>query len=448
MQSYKDIFKITTLFGGVQGLNILLNLVRTKLAALILGPSGIGLNSIYNEMRELIHTTTNLGMDVSGVREISQAYESNDHTKVENTILLTRSWVLLLALVGAMICFALSEPLSWMTFSDFNHTWDFALLAPSVAFSTLACGEMAILKGVRQLKALAVISVLDVFAGIFTTIPVYYIWGMAGIVPAIVLLTLAMYLIVIAYSYRKYPLHLDFKRKHLSKGFPMLMIGLSFVLAGMASHGTELAIRTYLNKVASLHEVGLYSAAFTIVMTYGGVVFASLDNDYFPRLSGAFSNIAKRRETMNKQIEVLLMFIIPLVCVMMLALPIAVPLLFSNEFNDVIPMAQIASLGLLFRAVYLPVGYMPLAAGDSKSFLGLEVVSYVIVLACVIIGYHFYSLLGAGIALAASNFVDLIVSLSFVRWRYSVSINMRILKTTILAMVFLGTVLALCLLYM
>lgn len=445
MKSIKDIFKITTLFSGVQGLNLLLNLVRTKLAALILGPSGIGLNSIYNEMRELIHTTTNLGMDVSGIREVSQAYEEGDVRKIEDAILLLRSWVLLLALAGALICFVLSEPLSWITFSDFTHTWDFALLAPSIAFSTLNCGEMAILKGTRKIKALAAISVIDVIAGIVTTIPVYYIWGLAGVVPALVLLTLATYLIVICYSYREFPVRLSFAGNNLRNGFPMLIIGISFVLTGIVGHGTELAIRTYLNNVASLNIVGLYSAGYTVVMTYGGVLFASLDNDYFPRLSGIFSDMQKRQETMNKQIEVLLMLMVPLVIVLIIALPIVIPILFSSQFNAVIPMAQIASLGLLFRAVLLPAGYMPMSAGDSKSFLGLEIVSYAIILVSVITCYHFYELIGAGVALCVSNFIDMVVILSFVRWRYGVGISKRIVLTILGSMILIGIVLAFCL---
>ena len=448
LASTKQILKITTLFSGVQGLNILLNLVRTKLAALLLGPAGTGLNSIYNEMRELIHTTTNMGMDVSSVRELSQAYEDGDIEKVREAVGLTRSWVMLLALVGMLICLVLAEPLSWLTFSDFSHASAYALLSPAIAFSTLACGEMAILKGTRRLRALAVISVVNVIAGIVTTIPLYYIWGMAGIVPALVLLTLALYVIVIAYSFRIYPLRLCFKAVSLRKGFPMLVVGTSFVLTGLVSHGTELAIRTYLNNVASLETVGLYAAGFTIVMTYGGMIFASLDNDYFPRLSGIFQDAEKRQETMNKQISVLLMLVIPLAIVLMLVLPVAVPLLFSSEFNAVIPMAQAATLALLYRAAYLPAAYMPLAAGDSRSFLCLETVSYIIVLACVITGYQLYGLMGTGIALAVSNLMDMIVNLLFVRLKYDVRVTKKIVFSLIISTLLLSIAVALCLRYL
>lgn len=104
MESYKNILKATTLFGGVQGFNILLNLVRAKLAALLLGPAGVGLNGIFNETRELIHTSTNLGMDKSGVREIAKAYGTRDEEggeeRLEMAVSLTRSWVMLFVITG------------------------------------------------------------------------------------------------------------------------------------------------------------------------------------------------------------------------------------------------------------------------------------------------------------------------------------------------------------
>ena len=37
--SYGHVLKYTSIFGGVQGLNILISLVRNKIVALLLGPS-------------------------------------------------------------------------------------------------------------------------------------------------------------------------------------------------------------------------------------------------------------------------------------------------------------------------------------------------------------------------------------------------------------------------
>lgn len=45
--SYSHILKYTGLFGGVQGLNMLVGVVRNKFTAMFLGPSGMGLLSLF-----------------------------------------------------------------------------------------------------------------------------------------------------------------------------------------------------------------------------------------------------------------------------------------------------------------------------------------------------------------------------------------------------------------
>ena len=120
LETYK-ILKATSLFGSVQGLNILINIVRTKLVALLLGPTGVGLNSIYNETRELIHSTTNLGLDISGIKNISQTFERLTATtddaernalqqQLANDVCLLRSWVAILALFGTVVTIMLARP--------------------------------------------------------------------------------------------------------------------------------------------------------------------------------------------------------------------------------------------------------------------------------------------------------------------------------------------------
>lgn len=45
--SYSHILKYTGIFGGVQGLNILMSMVRNKLVAIILGPEGMGIDFTF-----------------------------------------------------------------------------------------------------------------------------------------------------------------------------------------------------------------------------------------------------------------------------------------------------------------------------------------------------------------------------------------------------------------
>ena len=52
--SYSHVLKYTGVFGGVQGLNVLVGLVRNKFVAMLLGPGGMGLVSLFNTTVQLL----------------------------------------------------------------------------------------------------------------------------------------------------------------------------------------------------------------------------------------------------------------------------------------------------------------------------------------------------------------------------------------------------------
>ena len=65
--SYSHVLKYTGIFGGVQGLNIAVSLVRNKLIAVLLGPNGMGLVSLFNTTVNFISQATNFGISFSAV---------------------------------------------------------------------------------------------------------------------------------------------------------------------------------------------------------------------------------------------------------------------------------------------------------------------------------------------------------------------------------------------
>lgn len=428
---YNVVLKATSFFGGVQGINILLNIVRTKIVALLLGPEGVGLNAIYNETRETLHGTTNLGLDVSGVRGVSRAYEemlsaSGEEErlalreKISDEVRVLRSWVLLLALFGTFLCMVCAAPLSLFTFGDYNHTWGYVILSPAVGFSTVTCGELAVLKGLRRLKWIATVSLLNVIAGLIVTIPIYYVWGIDGVLAALVALFFVSMLLACYYSNKAERFSVIFAKRELRKGSKMLTVGFNFVVCSIIGHLSLLGIQAYLNNVASLGMVGLYNSGYALTMTYAGMVFAAMESDYFPRLSGVITDVVERADTVLKQQDVAVMLITPLLAGMIVALPLLAPLLLTGQFDAIIPMTQITTVGLLFRAVYLPNAYMSLAAGDNKTFLFINTVGAVDIL-LVLVGYHYYGLTGMGVALTVQNGIDMVLVMCISKWKYGVN---------------------------
>jgi len=418
--SYGHVLKYTSVFGGVQGLNILVSLVRNKIVAMLLGPEGMGLASLFQTTVNFISQSTNLGVSFSAVRNVSELFDTGDEARIAHFIKVVRAWSLLTGLVGMLLCILIGPMLSNLTFSWGNHTLHFVLLSPLVALLAVTGGETAILKGARQLKSLAVIQVYGMLSALVIAIPIYYFFGQSGIVPVMVLMGLTMLLLTIQRSYRLYPLHLTGAKGILGEGMGMVRLGVAFTLAGVLGSGAEFIIRTYLNNVADLKTVGLYNTGYILTMTYAGLVFSAMETDFFPRLSAVNSQWQNCNDIINKQIEVSLLLISPMLVAAQFAIPFVIPILFTTKFMPVVDMVRILLLAIYLRAIKLPISYLPLAKGDSLSYLFLEAVYDILVVLLVIWGYSHWQLLGTGVAITISAVFDyfMIMGYSYLKFHY------------------------------
>ena len=420
--SYGHVLKYISIFGGVQGLNILIGLVRNKIVAYLLGPEGMGLVSLFNSTINFISQATNLGVSFSAIRHVSELFDSGDEARIQHFVKVIRLWSALTAVLGMLVCVVAGPWLSDYTFSWGNHTLHFVMLAPAVGLLAITGGETAILKGCRKLKALAMIQVYNIFISLILSVPIYYFFNQTGIVPVIVLMALASMFTTIYYSYRFYPLALHGYAGLLGEGGEIIRLGIAFVLAGVLGSGAEILIRSYLNVVGELDVVGFYNAGFMLSMTYAGMVFSAMETDYFPRLSAVVGNVDKISETVNRQIEVTLLLVSPMLTALIIGMPVVIPLLFTSEFIPIVGMSQVVLLSMYLRAVYLPIAYITLAKGDSIPYLVLEGIYNVLLVLLVIVGYTLWGLYGTGIALAIANASDIIIVFyALARYHYRMS---------------------------
>lgn len=405
--TYDHIVKYIGVFGGVQGVNMLASIARNKLAALLLGPSGLGLISLYNTAISLLNNITNLGLSFSAVRHLSEFSDEDKQEELQRLIKNVRSLSLLTAIFGVLVCCIISPFLSKSYFDNYDSWLTFVCLAPVVGLMAISGGELAILKGARRLKQVAFQSVLNSFFAILTTIPIYYIWGESGIVCSLILVALTTLLTTICFSYRSYPFGLSFSRKTFTEGYKMIKLGIAYLIAGIMASCVDFVIRAYIMQVSSESEVGFYNAGYVLIFSYASVVFYAIETDFFPRLSSVNHDVVKSNEVVNRQMEASLVVISPLLVALMLFLPIVLLLLYSDSFLPVVSMVQYAVFLLYFRAMALPLSYMLLAKGRSSVFLSAELLYNIVAVAFVIIGFSQYGLRGAGIALTLASVFDL-----------------------------------------
>ena len=432
--SYQHILKYTSLFGGVQGLIILIGLVRNKAMAWLLGAGGMGFNALMMSVQAFASQVTNLGLSFGAVPKLSEIYEHNDHSQLGYYIQVIRLWSLIAAVLGLLFCVAASGLVNNMTFTWGNHTLHYAMLGLSVAMLAITGGELAVLKATRRIGPLARIQVLGAIGAVVASVPLYYYWRHSGVVPAIVLIAALNMLLTLWYSYRYHPLKLTFSRRHFRDGYGMIRLGVAFVVAAAIGSGVEMAIRAFLNVEGSMDDVGFYNAAYMITITYAGMVFSAMEADYFPRLSAVNKDVNATNETVNKQMEVSLLLLSPMLVAMLMMLPVLIPLLFRQDFQPVVTVAQVAVLAMYFKVQTMPVAYITLARSRSLSYLLLETTYYVALAVAVVVGYRWWGIWGTGVAVLVAHVVEYVAVNTYACWQYRYRPTWRVGRYALLQM--------------
>ncbi|MBP8959663.1 MAG: O-antigen translocase [Bacteroidales bacterium] len=427
--SYRQIVKATSLFGGVQAFNIVISIVRSKIIAVLLGPAGMGIAGLFTSTTGLVGGITNFGLGTSAVRDVAAANESSDTGRISRVVTVFRRLVWLTGALGAVVTLVLAPWLSQLTFGSKEYTLAFRWLSVTLLFGQLASGQGVLLQGMRRLKLLARANMAGSVAGLLISVPIYYFWRIDGIVPAIIVSSVASLIIAWHFASKiKIENSIISRKDILDEGKGMLKMGFMLSLSGLITTAASYIIRIYISNTGGVEDVGLYSAGFAIISTYVGLVFTAMSTDYYPRLSGVAHDNRQAALLINQQAEVAVLVLAPILTVFLIFINFVVILLYSTKFTPVNGMILWAAIGMYFKAACWAVGFILLAKGASTLFFWNEIICNIYMLIFNILGYKFMGLNGLGISFAAGYLVYLVQVYLFARKKFQFSFNIVFIK--------------------
>ena len=433
-QAYRQTFNATFIFGGLQVFTILAGLVRNKFVAVLLGPAGSGFMNLLNNNLGFISTLTGLGIGYSAVRDISIAYESGDQVKLSTTLKTVRRWVWFTGLLGMIIIIVLSPWLSMLSFGNKNYTWAFLLISITLLLNAISGGQSVVLRGTRRVKDMANAGIWGSVLGLITSVPLYYLYRINGIVPAAIVAAFTGLFISWYYSRKvpTVPVQLSYKESY-SQGKGMAKLGIMLTLHYLIGSVVTNLVNAFISHTGGLSQVGLYNAGWNITNQYVSLVFTTMNMDFFPRLAGIHTDNLKVKKLVNQQAEIAILIVAPIMLLFLVSLPILIRLLYTKEFLSIIPFTQWMVIGMLFKAASWTMSFIAFAKGDSKFYFWFEsIFGNIVLLITCIAGYYFFGLEGMGIAFLFNNASYLIMIIFICRKRYSVSFNRTFFKIFII----------------
>lgn len=431
---YTDIMKYLRMFGGAQGISMLLALIRNKLSSIILGTIGIGVVALFNRTIQMFSDCTNLSLSFSAVRKLSATHEEADNTETEYCVKVIRSIAFLTGMIGSILMLLFSPLLGlWMFESIGYYASRFALLSPVILFMAVAGGELAILRGVKQYPKVAMYTFGTAVASVVLAIPLYYWRGIGGIFPAIFLIALFQMVMLLHYSLQLYKYKIaPLSVKVLKDGMEMIKMGAGYIYASILASCAMWFICKFITEHGNAEMTGLFSVGFTLVTLLPGILFAALDSQYYPHLSGIFNRKEERNRFINEQVELQVLIQAPVLMTFSVLLPKLLPLLYNSDFMPAVTMTQIAMFGMFVRSMTYPISFIPLAKGDSLTFLLQESAYNILMVSLISFGFLQYGLKGTGIALAIIHTLDFLLIYSVAHCKYSFRLSSGAIKNFLL----------------
>ena len=428
---FDRIVKYVGVFGSVQAVTVLVNLVMIKVKSILVGAVGYGITESLNRSTNLVLNATNLGVPMAAVPEISRHIDDEVPDELADKIRLTRSWAMLTALAGMALCILLAPWLSYFAFDgDRSYALSFVLLSLSVAATSIAGGETAVMRGAGMLRQIALRQLVAGVLSLAVAVPLYWFWGLNGIVPALVLMAVGTMAVTCFYSVRRFPYRITlFSWSYLRKGTGMIGFGIYFTIVAFVGSWAWLFIARYLTGEGGSELTGTYSAGYGLVTYLANLLLSVTDSEYYPRLSAAGDDMAQAHSLMNNQALAMCMLAGPLVILFMVCVPILVFVVLEyDKFQVSISLAQLAVIGLYFKAVYQPIAYMVLARSDSKIYILQETLCCMLLIVCVLAGYGWGGIRGLGLSFAIWEFSYLVIVIVVGRLRYGFVMSSQLVK--------------------
>lgn len=427
--SYRSIFKATSLFGGVQIYQILIQIIKSKFVAVLLGPAGLGIMGLYQSGLQLVQQLSSMGLAQSAVRDVSEANGTNDIRRITKTVNVIRKLVWFTGFLGFFLVACCSPLLSKASFGNYDYTIPFIILSVTLLLDQLSAGQKVVLQGMRKLKDLAKCTTFGVTFGFITSVPLYYWLGIDGIIPTFILNSVCSLALSWFYAKKIKIEKLQITTKEtLIQGKQMLVMGISMSLSGIFASIVSYIIRGFIQSNGGVEQVGLFQAGFVIMTTYVGMVMNAIATDYYPRLAAINKDNAKCREAVNQQGEIGTMILAPMLTICIIFMPFVLQFLYSDKFLAANEYISWACIGMMLRLAAWVISFLFVAKSESKLFVKLELSANLYYLAFSLLGYKFLGLTGLGIAFALEYVVYFLQVYLIARKRYNFRFSMEFIK--------------------
>jgi antigen flippase len=388
---------------GSSLVTILAGVVTSKVAAVKLGPSGLGLLALLQGVVALGSIIASVGVGSAVVRFGAQAIAAQDEEELARTW--TGAWALFWAVTvpAAVLIFLFRSPVAAVLVGGRENSAAVGWISPALVFSLAGALNGMFINAHQRVSLLARLAIYGAFVQTTSTVAIILSLGRAGIPFAI----LSGSVITWAISRWLLVRHLGKARtSRLSEAKTMVRslvaFGAPYTLGAMVTSGAQVLLPVMVVTFLDEANVGYARAAWAIGVTYLGFLLSGMSQDYYPRLAAAAHDHDRMNRMVNRQLDVMYLIATPIIFLGMALARFGLPILYSGSFAPAAGILEWQLVGDVFKLTSWALAFTILARGRTVTYLAVESIGGVLLLGTAVPALKLLGVSGVGVGYAVT----------------------------------------------
>jgi PST family polysaccharide transporter len=415
-------------------------LVRGKVAAVLLGTSGLGVTSQLATFSALVVAVAALGLGAGGMKLIAEARARDDDEEIRRLVSFLLWIPTLVGVVLFVVVAAFSRSLASLLLEDADSADYLVLGALAVPLSLMLASFQVVMQAFERAYRLAVDSIVTAVLVTAAVVPMTIVWGLRGAVVAIPVAsaaTLALFCLR-----EPWVLRLATPPRRLGAGSrrALSVLAGASMAASVLALGADTVLRATAVRQLGIADIGMYQPVqvlSSVVLTQmAGVLTLVL----LPRLSFQLGRdeMGEVLNTLTKAARASVVFVVPVLLVLMAVRDIFIVGLFDEAFLGISGVLAVQLVAELPRFAAYALGSALLPAGLVRPWLMSSIVSTGLRLG---VGLALLPALGL-YAFAVSTVVQWTTVLLYTMWvlrtRMSWQLDTRLVRLLLLGVTVVG----------
>jgi len=405
----KKIFESTLIMGTSSIVVMLLDLVRIKILAVLLGPQGVGVLSVLNHFHALAATLVGLGLGTGIVKYVASFKSEGNAIAVQKVLSNSFQAVFIFSSIVLLVSILISSRLSTWMLGESGFAFFVIIYALSLPLAVYPTTINSFLQGLKRINSLARINVLRTSISLIFIIPLVFFFRLKGAVISVLAITV-VHLLLSGYYLRKEDHRyrvLRWQRFDPEVLKKLSQYGMTSLLVGTAYYLSHLLLKIIIVGSLGIEMNGIYQPVWALTMTYLTLVLSSMSAYSYPKLC-ELTTVRDITEELNGIVRIALLLITPAMFVLLLARRPIIYILYSSNFLPATEYMPIQILGDFFKVLFWAFGMYLLPTKRLLGFIWLNLLQDIIMVILAAVLVTRYQLHGIAASFALSYLIAFI----------------------------------------